>query len=181
MDRSSWHVAVSTAFVALETAAYTDRHEFLERFAQVAEAAETEFSPQISTRIGIRYINRITGSSLARLSKLVRSEVLGLATYQGEKMLTLSMTETQLLLPDQISKITLRHGLIPAGLTYDPAALPIVDKPSWILDVDVMKEGPLPFESSDLVETARTFSDYAYRLFRWTIEEAFLKEFGASR
>jgi uncharacterized protein (TIGR04255 family) len=177
---NSWHASVSTAFVALETGAYTDRPEFLDRFSRVIEAAEAEFVPQIATRIGVRYVNRISGPSLGRLSTLVRPEILGLAAFQAETMLALSMTETQLSLPSGSTKMVLRHGLIPAQATYDPAALPIEEKPSWVLDIDVMKEGSFRFDTTELVETARSFSDYAYRLFRWTITDKFLEEFGAS-
>ena len=89
-----WDVAVSTTFVALETRSYTDRADFLGRLATVLEAADVEFSPQIATRLGLRYINRVTGPALGRLSTMVRPEMRGMTSLPLEGMVKLTMTES---------------------------------------------------------------------------------------
>jgi uncharacterized protein (TIGR04255 family) len=177
--QSQWDVAVSTTFVALETRSYTDRTDFMARLTTILEAANAEFSPQVATRVGLRYVNRITGAALDKLSALVRPEMQGMTSLPLGGMVKLTMTESQLELPDGSGKLALRHGLMPAHSTYDPGSLEPLPAPSWILDIDASKEASMTFDPTELSEVSRQFADWSYRLFRWVVTEQFLQEHGA--
>jgi uncharacterized protein (TIGR04255 family) len=177
--QSQWDVAVSTTFVALETRSYVDRSDFMARLTTVLEAADAEFSPQVATRVGLRYVNRITGPTLDKLSVLVRPEMQGITSLPLGGMVKLTMTESQLELPDGSGKVTLRHGLMPANSTYDPGSLEPLPTPSWVLDIDSSKESSMTFDPTALSELSRQFADWSYRLFRWVVTDQFLQEHGA--
>lgn len=177
--RNQWDVAVSTTFVALETRAYVDRSDFLNRFATVLEAADAEFNPQVATRLGLRYVNRITGPALDRLPTLVRPEMQGMTSPPLAGMVKLSMTESQLELPDEAGRLALRHGLMPAQSTYDPGSLEPLPMPSWILDIDASKESSMTFDPTALSELSRQFAGWSYRLFHWVVTDQFRQEYGA--
>jgi uncharacterized protein (TIGR04255 family) len=176
---NQWGVAVSTTFVALETRSYVDRSDFLARLATVLEAADAEFSPQVATRLGLRYVNRIIGPALDRLPALVRPEMQGMTSPPLGGMVKLTMTESQLELPEKAGRLALRHGLMPAQATYDPVSLEPLPMPSWILDIDASKESPMTFDPTALSELSRQLADWSYRLFRWVVTEQFLREHGA--
>lgn len=177
--QNQWDVAVSTTFVALETRSYVDRSDFMTRFTTVLEAADAEFSPQVATRVGLRYVNRITGPALDKLSVLVRPEMQGMTSLPLEGMVKLTMTESQLELPEGAGKLALRHGLMPAHSTYDPSSLEPLATPSWVLDIDASKESSMTFDPTELSELSRQFADWSYRLFRWVVTDQFLQEHGA--
>ena len=177
--QGQWDVAVSTTFVALETRSYVDRSDFMARLTTVLEAADAEFSPQVATRLGLRYVNRITGPALDRLSDLVRPEMQGMTSLPLGGMVKLTMTESQLELPDASGRLALRHGLMPAQATYDPVSLEPLPTPSWILDIDVSREDPMTFDPTALSGLSLQFADWSYRLFRWVVTDQFLQEYGA--
>ena len=177
--QNQWDVVVSTTFVALETRSYVDRSDFMTRLATVLEAADAEFSPQVATRLGLRYVNRITGPALGRLSDLVRPEMRGMTSLPLGGMVKLTMTESQLELPGASGMLALRHGLMPAQATYDPATLEPLPVPSWILDIDASKEDQMTFDPIALSEMSRQFADWSYRLFRWVVTDQFLQEHGS--
>lgn len=174
----NWDVAVSNTFVALETRGYTHRQDFLTRFEAILAAADADLSPHIATRVGVRYVNRVAGLSLDRLPSMVRNEVRGLASSTLSGIVRHTMTESQFELPGSAS-LVLRHGLLPSGLTYDPASVEPSSSPSWILDFDAFKEEQTAFEVANLLRSAQHFSESVYRLFRWIVTDDFLAEYGA--
>src|SRR5664279_4115839 len=78
-DPDAWQVTLSPTFVSLSTKRYTRRSDLIARLTVVLHALEGWLHPDVCDRVGIRYVDRVTGDQLARLSKLVRSEILGVA------------------------------------------------------------------------------------------------------
>ena len=74
-----WTVAVSAAFIALETSAYTTREPFLRRLNTLFQAAQNTFAPRLVDRVGLRYVNHVQGDALARIRKLIHLR----QTYAG--------------------------------------------------------------------------------------------------
>lgn len=174
-DRS-WRASLATGFVALETTRYTSRNDFIVRLRKVLAAAEAVFAPQIVTRIGVRYIDRVEGEALRAIRELVRPEVLGLAATFLAPRATHSLAET--LLQGEQGQLRARWGLLPPRATVDSAAYPPVDYPTWILDLDMFQEAETPFAVDELAVTAERLAEQIYAVFRWAVTDEFLRHYG---
>lgn len=75
--RPEWRVSLSVDFVALETSAYVSRTDFLGRFKTVIRALEQSFTPTECQRLGVRYIDRITGEANGKIADLISPKFLG--------------------------------------------------------------------------------------------------------
>jgi uncharacterized protein (TIGR04255 family) len=174
-----WTIAVASTFIALETRANTNSRDFLRRLATVFDAAQTTFRPKLVDRIGLRYVNRVQGSALARIRELVRPEMLGIAGGILASRIQLSLSETHIVLAEEDGdRMLLRHGLLPAQATYDPGAVPASDAASWVLDLDAYRDRRMEFEAHRLGQIATSLAEKEYRMFRWVVSDEFLREHG---
>ena len=178
-----WRVSLGVDFVAIETSDYDSRQDFLDRLRVVLAAVETAFKPVEASRLGIRYIDRLTGDAVDRVSGLVQPEILGITHPAGNldpalgESIIHQMTEAQFLAPGD-SRIQGRWGKLPPNTTYDPNALEPVAEPSWVLDLDMFTSAPQPFASEELLRKAKEFAEYLYWLFRQMVTDEFLRFFG---
>ena len=171
-----WRLTLATSFVALETTAYPGKDGFFARLGRVLEATAAHIRPRLVDRVGVRYICRLDKEEdLARLSELVRPEVLGVAGITDAEP-ELLLTQSQY--ASDGATLVSRWGIIPPKLVIDPALVPLEGR-SWLLDVDVFGEAPQPFDAEGLTAQALGYSRLQYRFFRWAIEPAFLLRFGA--
>jgi uncharacterized protein (TIGR04255 family) len=175
-----WRVSVTPEFVAIETTSYTSRHEFLQRLRFVLEAFAEHVEPALVQRLGVRYIDRVTGDALADISTLVRQEVLGIMATPLSEHARHSLTETVFALPDSNEQLLARWGLVPAGATVDPNAIEPIGEASWVLDVDMFSNEEHPFIPEEIVNTARRFSERLYSVFRWAVTDDFLRRYGGT-
>jgi uncharacterized protein (TIGR04255 family) len=173
-----WRVSLATDFVAIETTAYESRTDLLGRFEEVVRTLESHIAPQTVDRLGVRYIDRITGASVDAIDKLVRTEMLGVAGTAAGKHANLSISEALFDLPDHPAQMRARWGLLPAGGTVDPAAVEPIDERSWILDLDIFSLGSRPFESAKILSETRIFAGRSYSFFRWAVTDDFLRLYG---
>jgi len=178
-----WRVSLGVDFVALETSAYDSRDDFLDRLHAVVSAVEQTFKPATASRIGLRYIDRLTDEAVDRVGELIRPEVLGIirppddpAPALGESVIHL-ITEAQFLAQDG-ARVQGRCGHLPANATYDPNALEPVAKPSWVLDLDMFTSESQPFANEELLTTATGFATCLYWLFRQMVTKEFLRFYG---
>ena len=180
---AGWRVSLGVDFVALETSSYSSRDDFLSRLGTVVFAVEQAFKPASASRLGLRYIDRLTDQAVDRVSDLVRSEVLGIARSPENpdpalrEAIIHMMTEAQFLAQDG-ARAQGRWGLLPPNATYDPNILEPVDKPTWVLDLDMFTTESQPFESEELLTTATGFAKCLYWLFRQMVTEEFLRFYG---
>lgn len=172
-----WQVALTPGFVALSTSTYTDRREFLGRINFLLERLEEWLRPRRVTRLGIRYVDRIDGTDMDRLSEFVRPEVLGPALIEPGQYGALrhALTECQYDLADG-SSLRARWGRLPPGTSLDPSVSP-VDTPSWVCDLDAAVEN-LDFDRSALMARAATFGDVIYRYYRWAVTPEYIRAHG---
>jgi uncharacterized protein (TIGR04255 family) len=77
-DPDAWQVTLAPTFVSLFAKRYTRRSDLLSRLTVVLHALDSWLDPKVCDRVGVRYIDRVTGERLAQLAKMVRSEVLGI-------------------------------------------------------------------------------------------------------
>lgn len=178
-----WRVSLGVDFVALETSSYDSRDDFLDRLRTVVFAVEQAFNPAAASRLGLRYIDQLTGEAIDHVNKLIKPEILGIiqplgdpSPRLGESVIHL-MTGAEFLAKDG-ARVQGRWGKLPANVTYDPDALEPSDNPSWILDLDMFTTKSQPFASENLLTTATGFAKCLYWLFRQMVTEEFLKFYG---
>lgn len=178
-----WRVSLGVDFVALETSDYDSRADFLDRLRAVVAAVEEAFRPADAKRLGLRYIDRLTGEAVDRVGELIQSEVLGIMRPADDPPPALDdsiihlMTEAQFLAPDA-ARVQGRWGQLPPNATYDPDALEPIDERSWVLDLDMFTSEPRPFTTEELLTTATGFATCIYWLFRQMVTEEFLRFYG---
>ena len=174
--QSRWQVSVTETAVALETNEYSTRDDFCGRAAEIFAAITSVALPPVVDRVGIRYIDRLTGEALAKVPTYI---VPTLAALVGcvDSPLTLhhSITESQIEISTE-ERILVRSGLLPAGAAFDPA-IPPVPTPSWLLDMDVFTtQAGFPFDPHELAGRLHRYAETAYSFFRFATTEEFQEE-----
>lgn len=172
-----WRVTLTSQFLTLEVSRYTSRTEFFERLGTLLGALASHIKPTMMTRLGVRYINRITGAELADAALLVKPYIAGVVGTCMAPSVNLSVTESMFDLGDH--KMMSRWGLMPANSTVDPSAVIPIDEPSFLLDLDVFDETPVIFDAIAITARAKSFAERSYAFFRWAITDEFLTRFGA--
>ena len=178
-----WRVSLGVDFVALETSSYDCREDFLRRLRAVVSAAEQAFKPTSASRLGVRYINRLTDEAVERVGELIQPGVLGIILPPrnpehalGDSIIHL-ITEAQFLARDG-ARIKGLWGQLPANATYDPNALEPVTTPSWVLDLDMFTTESRPFASEELLTAATCFAECLHWFFRQMVTNEFLRFYG---
>lgn len=179
----AWRVSLTQDFVSLETRQYSSRSDFLARLQFIIEAMAICFSPTDSTRLGLRYIDRLAGVDADRVADFVKTDVLGLlgsadvALAQLQPSIVHSVTHAQFLAPAG-DTVTAKWGLLPPNTTHDSSVIDPITETSWVLDMDMFSTRPHSFSGSDLVDTATNFAECLYWLFREMTTEDFLRHHG---
>jgi len=174
----TWTVTLAREFIALETSAYTNREDFLDRLEKVLGIFQRHIGAASVDRIGIRYVYRFAGEDLDKLSELVRPELTGLLKSPFGDAVRHSMVDHEFELPDQNGRLRTRWGLVPAGTTIDPSAIPPMGAPSWILDLDGYALESRALDVESVVDESRDFCERVHTFLQWSITENFLARFG---
>ena len=169
----TWQVTVTETAVALETNAYSSRDDFCSRASEVFEAIASVALPPVVDRVGLRYIDRLSGDAIARVPAYFVPQVAGLVGSMDASVdLHHSVTESQFGISAEESVIV-RSGLLPPGSAFDPALSPLA-VPSWVLDTDVFTtQGGFAFDPEELAKRVRQFAETAYAFFRFATTETF--------
>lgn len=174
----TWRLSLAHTFVAVETSSYTTKEDFLRRFRFALEMVAKYLDPQIVERIGLRYIDRIQGSSYSRLSELIRSELLAPDSSVLEPYLLHSLNQSSYAIRPEVTLST-RWGILAPKQSYDVESLLPIDEKSWVLDLDLFSTKKSRFEVESILGTSNEFADMIYRFFRWAVTQEFLTEYGA--
>lgn len=178
--KGNWQVALTKDFIALSTDKYTSRADFLGRLETLLAALQGTIAPRVCTRLGIRYLDRITDHErLSKISALVKDPIRGAARLslgEPDVIETHGLSDHLYRLPDE-SALHARWGFLPRGATFDTAIDPADDE-SWVLDLDAYSTEPSDWSTDGLVERSRIFSERIYRYFRWAVTDEFLTEHG---
>jgi uncharacterized protein (TIGR04255 family) len=173
----AWQVTITETSVALETSSYDSRDDFCDRAQEILTAIASVAAPPVVDRVGLRYIDRLTGDQLVELSRYVvpQLRVLHGSVSQGLP-LEYSVSDTLIRIADD-ERLQARSGLLPPNGGFDPA-LPPLNEPSWVLDLDVFTVlGGFPFDPAALGDRLRRYADYAYAFFRFATTDTFQAEF----
>lgn len=173
---NSWRVSLARDFLALETStAYISHGDFIGRLQSILEAFPVSLRPPVIDRFGLRYVDRLKGPALLRITELVRSELLGVLSTIDAASVTQAFSESVFdVAPDRLFA---RWGRLPPNASYDPGTLVPIAEPSWVLDLDMSRETTRPFNIESLVNDARIYADRIYTFFRWAIKPEFIKHF----
>jgi len=174
-----WRVSLAPAAIALEAMAYRSRADFLRRWSEILEIVQRMFEPQIAQRIGLRYLDQITGDGFANIHTMIRSEMLGMTGESTRRQVTHAVSEA--LLDAEDASVLLRWGILPPNVVIDPNLMtPHADR-SWVLDVDVFALGTRTFDHDALDGAFDVLANRAYAIFRYIVNDDFLSFYGASR
>lgn len=176
----AWRVSLTPQFLALETTKYTSRSDFFSRLRDAVTALGEHIEPSQVDRLGVRYIDRITGADVDNIKDLVRPEVRGLAGTKIAAHAAHFLSETMFDLATRNALVVARWGQLPPGATLDPAAIEPSTEKSWILDVDMSSAVPFPFAVAPVVELGKTYAAQVYAFFRWAVTDAFLTRYGGT-
>ncbi|MEL6605291.1 MAG: TIGR04255 family protein [Cyanobacteria bacterium J06614_10] len=174
----NWRISLAPDFLAIETTAYSSRSDFLARLEKILIALNEHIKPKIIERFGLRYVDRLDGEDMENLSTLVRSEVAGIISSGFGDQIHQNINESLFKLPGGEGQILARWGLLPANATVDPSAIEPVDKPSWVLDLDMSLVEQREFSVENLMSDAQRFAERIYAFFRWAVTQDFLRRFG---
>lgn len=175
-----WRVTLAADFMALETSSYTSRADFFSRFERLLVALERHVGPGALDRLGVRYIDRLTGAPFDTLEAYIQPALLGaLATPVGRHA-RLAVSEALFDLPDEQAHMRARWGVVPPNATLDPNAIEPVNEPSWLLDIDAFRQGERPFVATEIAVEAVALAVRTYAFFRWSVTEDFLAHYGGA-
>lgn len=175
--KQEWRISLTPDAVALETPRYTSRDDFLLRWLDILAAVARVFEPAPAQRIGMRFIDQVTGEPLERIDTLVRSDAVGMAMPLLRGQVRHTMSEAALGVEE--GEMMMRWGILPANATIDPAVLPAIPQTSWILDIDVWSAEPRNFAQDIFGPSFRALAERAYSVFRFMTTESFLRSYGA--
>jgi uncharacterized protein (TIGR04255 family) len=171
-----WRVSLTPEFLALETTKYVSRTDFFSRLESLAEALDEHIEPGQLDRLGVRYIDRVTGDAVNDIARLVRPEVRGITGTVAATYAAHALSESMFELPG--ARLLARWGCLPPGATVDPAALEPAQEKSWILDLDMFSADPMPFVVDRVVAEAQRYAERIYTVFRWAVTDDFLVRYG---
>jgi uncharacterized protein (TIGR04255 family) len=177
----SWQVTVTETSVSLETTDYSTRDDFCDRASEVFQAIATVALPPVVDRVGLRYINRLTGERLSRVSEFAIPQLHGLHGRVEQPLVVQHSVTDSLIEISETERLQVRSGLLPAGAGFDPA-LPVLPQPGWVLDMDVYTiQGGFVFDTDDLTIRLRRYAETVYAFFRFATTDAFQDEHRGER
>jgi uncharacterized protein (TIGR04255 family) len=181
LDRAQgWRASLGSDFLALETSTYSSRRDFLDRFSFLLRALVEHFNPPTVDRLGVRYIDRVSGEHVTKAAAFLRPEISGVLSTSLRGRTSLSLSEA-LLSPQEDASLRARWGLLPPNTTPDPSAIEPLGEPNWILDLDMFSQRHTQFDADALSRAAAAYAERIYAFFRWAVTEKFLATFGGER
>lgn len=172
----NWRVSLAPHSISLEAMKYTSRDEFLARLRTILEQVEAQFAPQITPRIGLRYLDQVSGDALARITKLVRPSMLGLTGDETRPYIQHAISEAQMDVEE--GKVMLRWGMLPPNVVIDPGLMTGKPEQTWVLDIDAFDASNRTFDHTALSEAFTALAHRTYAVFRYVVTDDFLRFFG---
>ena len=175
--KRKWRLTLALNAITLDTTAYTSRADFLARLSFVLRAVNKCFDPRVALRIGMRYVDRVSGEdAISQLGEYVNPSMLGIASTNLQNYVQHALTEAVLRVEE--GNMMLRWGLLPPNGTVDPGAIEPINERSWILDIDVWSIEQREFDLSGLDNDFENLAKRAYSAFRFMTTESFLRNYG---
>jgi uncharacterized protein (TIGR04255 family) len=164
------HTSISLAadFFAVSTSQYCHWPDFAADLALASEATLAVYQPAFASRIGLRFVNRLTHANtgtrdVEELWEMLRPELV--APLRSAAWSNPATMLCQLVLPDEPAKLTIRTAF---GVEEDA--------PFLVLDFDYFEEDSLQLD--DLLARCERYHTVIYDAFRWCIPEEKMIAFG---
>ena len=94
-----YKINLTSSFIAISTKEYTQWEEFLDRIRSIIPIFEEVYKPSFYVRVGLRYIDVITRSSLGlrekKWNELIRPHILGIVTPEIEDGIRSFLSESE--------------------------------------------------------------------------------------
>ncbi len=169
----AWQVTVAENAVSLETSSYDSRDDFCARALEVLQAVASVALPPVVDRVGMRYINRLTGDGLGMVGQYVAPQMQVLCDAVAAPLVVQHSVSDSLIEISPTERLQVRAGLLPSNVGFDPS-LAAPAEPSWVLDVDVYTvQGGLAFDPVELETRFRRYAEASYAFFRFATTDAF--------
>ena len=154
-------ISLAADFYAVSATLYTHWENFVQYLALTDQAVNQIYAPVYATRVGLRYINRLTlantnSKTAADLFTMLRPEL----TPQPQSEVWAEPTEvrSRLQFEDNGTKFTI-------GVRYGQEQ----QTPFLLLDFDYFEEGRIPLEN--IVKRCTGYNSLIYRAFCWSVRE----------
>jgi uncharacterized protein (TIGR04255 family) len=176
-----WKLTFGEDMLALDSSVYPKRREFVTRFAQAVEKLVELADPPYFERLGLRYSNRIDDLEFifGPLKKMIRMEVQGPLATEPPGNIAVKHSLFDSIFIDGDYSIQTRCGVMPPRGVLD-LEIPVVEANTWVLDIDSYVEKRMHFAPSEVASKVYDLADRAYRMFRWVVNDEFIKHFGGS-
>jgi uncharacterized protein (TIGR04255 family) len=160
-------ISLAADFYAVSTSAYTHWRDFARLLSMAHEAVAQVYRPAYATRIGLRYVNRLTFQNtgcrtMDELFSVLRAELTG--PIRNPAWSEAVEMRCRLVLPDDSGKLIV-------GTIFETPE----DGPAFVLDLDYFEEGQLDLDG--LIERCTRYNGAIYRAFRWAIRDDKLEIF----
>jgi uncharacterized protein (TIGR04255 family) len=83
----------------------------------------------------------------------------------------------QTILDTEEGQILARWGQLPGHMSTESEIMP-VETPSWVIDLDMFTPSAQRFETEELLAKATHFAERIYTVFRWMVNDDFLRFYG---
>lgn len=163
------NAALTVDFFAISTTAYHHWDDFVRDLVLVYNAVAAAYKPAYATRIGLRYVNRLTSvntgcRTMKQTLAMLRPQLT--AQLRTDVWSEPSEAVTQLILADGSGILALRTAYRQDADTKIPF---------FVLDFDYFEEGKINL--TDLVERCHQYHEKTYAAFRWCFKDISMSAF----
>lgn len=171
---------INSSSITLETGRYTSRADFFRLFQICLAEIHGRTPIPFVTRLGVRYVDRVLDSRCKDIHTMICSPYRGISGLPFGIPVLADMHDFLVPIVKENGQLHARTGFMPPLATIDPTVLPPQPERCWVLDLDLYRQAPpmLPFNPEALAEDASAFALRIYTVFRWFVNDEFLRAFG---
>jgi uncharacterized protein (TIGR04255 family) len=160
----SWQLSADSGSLAIETARYdTWEGDFLPRLRRVLDSLKEVGTPVLESRLGLRYVNVLTGSAVGRPPMSAAGELAGLVApwllgplNEPRLQDSVQVSQGRAVLTLDNANAILNHGVI----STETREL------GYLIDIDAFREGGRAFRIDDIMAQTETLRAAALGLFQ---------------
>jgi uncharacterized protein (TIGR04255 family) len=168
----AWTVALLPEYFALECTGYTSWTEFRTRFEELTDAIDKHLRPAMQTRVGLRYIDKISYPRItdpAKWQGLIRDSLLGPLLHPSLGP-TVTGAQGVFQMDAGNARVLLRHGIQKGPEDIWP----------YLLDTDCFVELVKRFDADALMKQVRDLHTLALQIFQAAVTEELFQTLSGS-
>lgn len=170
----NWSTLLGEGALTLESRRYTSIDDFVVRFERLLVAANKHLAVVERTRLGLRFMNEMRSDgaeTLQHWADLLNPKFVGFA---GADLIdgTIEQTFQEIRTKRADGIVVIRHGLLTGTVMETrPGETPSAQGRFYLLDLDYFdeQEGPLAIEET--TKQLRTYNEFIYQFFRWSLDK----------